>query len=73
MTSSEIRDDLFVLFEQIDDAVGASLERTIAKANIKMMAEIAAQLYNLSETIRIKELRAEVNLYESQAERQDWA
>ena len=35
------------------------------------LREIAAQLAELNQNIRAKELKAEVNLYESQAERKD--
>ena len=40
---------------------------------VAYLREIAAQLAELNANIRTKELKAEVNLYESQAERKDLA
>ncbi len=38
---------------------------------VAYLREIAAQLAELNQNIRAKELKAEVNLYESAAERED--
>ena len=81
MTSDEIKHDAAQI-------VKAGLERNcspdvIAQAvydrirlsdpMLSVLSEIAAQLAYLNQNIRAKELKAEVNLYESQAERKDLA